>query len=134
MPALVSGWPAHCMKAAVGPLSTAPPTNGLTATTGAGLSRIASRMPSSARIGPIETIGFDGPITIARAWASASSTSGVGAAARAVTKVHVEHRTFAAPLDHELLKRQPPRVGQHPSAHRPVAHRQHPGAHARARP
>ena len=42
--------------------------------------RSASRIPGTARIGPIEMTGFDGPMTTARARASASSTCGVGAA------------------------------------------------------
>ena len=63
------------MNAPVGPLSTSPPTSGETATTGAGEATSASRRPGTASIGPIEITGFDGPITIARADASASSTS-----------------------------------------------------------
>jgi hypothetical protein len=62
-------------------LTTAPSTSGETATTGAGLARSASRIPGTPRIGPIEITGLDGPITIARAEAIASSTSGGGAAA-----------------------------------------------------
>ncbi len=76
-----SGWrcPACSQKASVGPFSTAPATNGLTATTGATARSSASRIPRSARIGPIETTGLDGPITITSARPSASRTSGVGA-------------------------------------------------------
>src|SRR5580693_4560563 len=74
------------MNASVGPLTTAPATSGLTATTGAGLSLIAVLMPGTARIGPIEMTGFDGPITIARAMASAVSISGVGLALSAPRK------------------------------------------------
>ena len=40
-------------------------------------------MPGTARIGPIEASGFEGPITIARAWAIASSAAGLGAACSA---------------------------------------------------
>ena len=78
--------PSSSMNAAVGPLTTSPPTSGLTATTGARLAAIASRMPGTARIGPIEMIGFDGPITIVCAPAIASATSGVGLAAPAPRK------------------------------------------------
>jgi hypothetical protein len=53
------------MNEAVGPLSTSPPTIGLTAMTGAGEATIASWMPGTARIGAIDASGFDGPITIA---------------------------------------------------------------------
>ena len=41
------------MNAAVGPFSTSPPTIGLTATTGALAAASASRIPGTARIGPI---------------------------------------------------------------------------------
>ena len=61
------------MNASVGPFSERPPTSGLTATTGASASLSASRMPGTARIGPMLAIGFDGPITIASASASARS-------------------------------------------------------------
>ena len=49
------------MNASVGPLTARPPTSGLTATTGAGAAAIASRIPGTARIGPIEITGFEGP-------------------------------------------------------------------------
>ena len=68
------------MNSAVGPLSTAPPTMGETARTGAGASMSASQRPGSSRIGPIEITGFDGPMMIARALAIASSTSALGLA------------------------------------------------------
>jgi len=63
------------MNEAVGPLSTSPPTIGLTATTGAFEATSASRMPGTARIGAIEARGLDGPITIALARAIAASAS-----------------------------------------------------------
>ncbi len=75
--------PAYAQKASVGPLSTCPPTNGLTATTGAGAARTASRMAGTARIGAIDAIGFDGPITTASASRSAPSTCSVGRACSA---------------------------------------------------
>ncbi len=68
------------MNFSVGPLTALPATNGLTATTGAPDAAIASRIPGTERIGPIEITGFDGPTTIASAAASASRTSSVGAA------------------------------------------------------
>ena len=61
------GCPAHCMNAAVGPLSTWPATSGLTATTGA--LRVGERLadrPASPGSGRIEITGFDGPMTIGR--------------------------------------------------------------------
>ena len=69
------------MNLSVGPLTTSPATNGLTATTGASAPAIASRIPGTARIGPIEITGFEGPMTIASAAASAASASGVAVAA-----------------------------------------------------
>ena len=52
------------MNFSVGPLIARPATNGLTATTGAGLATTASRIPGTARIGPMLITGFEGPITI----------------------------------------------------------------------
>ena len=71
------------MNVAVGPLSTSPRTSGETATTGAAVSRSASRRPGIASIGPIEMTGLDGPMITARASRSAASTSGDGTAAAA---------------------------------------------------
>ena len=51
------------------PRTTRPPMIGETPTTGADVAASASRMPGTARIGPIETTGFDGAI---------STTSAVG--------------------------------------------------------
>ena len=59
------------MKRSVGPLTTSPATKGLTATTGAAEAAIASRMPGTARIGPMLITGLEGPITIASASRSA---------------------------------------------------------------
>ena len=69
------------MNGSVGPLTIAPPTTGETATTGAGAARSASARPGTARIGRIEITGFDGPTTIARAAAIASSAAAGGLAA-----------------------------------------------------
>ncbi len=67
--------------ASAGPLTARPPISGLTATHGAVRDSSAARMPGTARIGPIEITGLDGPITMASAASSASSTSGVALAA-----------------------------------------------------
>ena len=87
--------PACAQNSSVGPLTARPPTNGLTATTGAVRPATASRMPGSARIGPIEITGFDGPITIASASASAASTSGVGRARSMPAQLHALDRARA---------------------------------------
>src|ERR1700730_16678009 len=71
------------MNEAVGPFSTSPPTIGLTAITGASAASSASWIPGTARIGAIETSGFDGPITITRAAAIAASTAALGGACSA---------------------------------------------------
>ena len=85
------------MKMSVGPLSTAPCTSGETATTGASVARSASAIPPTARIGPIEITGFDGPITTALALAIASSTSGDGVAGPAPEHLDALHRPRARP-------------------------------------
>jgi hypothetical protein len=69
-----------------GPFTARPPTRGLTATAGARRASRALRIPSTARIGQTLTYGFDGAITIASAFASASTTPGAGAAASAPSK------------------------------------------------
>ena len=53
---------------------------GQRSTTGANAARIASRMPGTARIVPVETTGFDGATRIASAAAIASITPGAGTA------------------------------------------------------
>jgi len=68
---------------AAGPLSARPPTIPLTATTGTPRVLAAASAPvtpGTARMGAIDTSGFDGAITIASARSRASSTSSVGAA------------------------------------------------------
>jgi len=68
------------MRAAAGPLTAAPPTIGLTATTGAAVARSASTMPGTARIGPTEVTGFDGQTTMTSAARIDSTTPGAGRA------------------------------------------------------
>ena len=68
------------MNGSLGPLTIFPSTTGETPTTGAGDIASAFAIPGTARIGRIETTGFDGPTTIARAVAMASSAAGVAAA------------------------------------------------------
>ena len=61
-------------------LSARPPTIGLTAKRGASVERNASRTPGSSRVGPMLTIGFDGPMTTSSAVAIASMTARVARA------------------------------------------------------
>ena len=53
---------------------------GETPTTRADVDRNASRMPGTARIGPIDTTGFDGASSTTSASAIASTTPGAGVA------------------------------------------------------
>ena len=55
------------MSRSAGPFTGAPPTIGLTPTTRSRRATSTSRMPGTARIGPIEITGFDGQITIVSA-------------------------------------------------------------------
>ena len=120
------------MKAAVGPLSTSPPTIGETATTGAAAARSASVMPGTSRIVRIEMTGFDGPRTMARAPAIASSTACGRAGRLDPLQLDAVDGPLAALADHELLEGHPAPAGQDARAHRLVGHRQHAGAQARA--
>ena len=95
------------MKRSVGPLSTAPRTSGETATTGASVARSASAIPPTARIGPIEITGFDGPIRTARA-----RRDRVEHLRRRRRRAGAEHldaldRPRAPLADHELLEAEP---------------------------
>ena len=62
----------------------------------------SSRMPGTARIGPIETSGFDGAITTISALRSASITPGAG---RADSSAHETHRRHGHVVlaSHEVL-------------------------------
>ena len=127
------GTPAPPRNASVGPLSTSPPTTGLTATTGARTSASARR--SRSRIGPIEITGLLGPTITARACASAASTSrrrrGGAPPPRRCRKRHLVHRPAAALADQELLQRASRRRR---CGRALVAHRQHRSASRRSRP
>ena len=80
--------------------------------------------PGTARIGPIEITGFDGPITIARAPEIASSTSADGAASLDPVEGDVVDGPCGALADHELLESVPVAARPHARADRLVAHRQ----------
>ena len=72
--------------------------------------RRAQRLGASraaARIGPIEMTGFDGPITIARAPAIASSTAAVGCAVSMPSNATSVDRALGALADQELLEAGP---------------------------
>ena len=68
---------------------------------------IASRMPGTARIGPIDTIGFDGAMTIASAAASASSTSAVARPPRSPPEADLVDLRRLVPVDEVLLELEP---------------------------
>ena len=73
-PTTDDSWPRSASIRSAGPFRAAPPTIGDTATTDSRRSASSSSTPRNARIGPIDTIGFDGAIT---------TTSAVSIAARA---------------------------------------------------
>src|SRR5215218_9141799 len=79
-PAGEISWPRVASILSAGPLSARPPTMGLTATLGAGEEASASRIPGTARIGPMLTTGLEGQNTTRSAPASASRTASVGRA------------------------------------------------------
>ena len=71
--------------------------------------------------------GLEGPITIASARLSASTTSGVGLRLGDPLELDPEHLGLAAVDDQVLLQAALAGRGPHPGADRRVAHRQHPG-------
>src|SRR5258705_12137028 len=83
MPGGEPGSPRVRMSAAAGPLTAAPPTIGLTATTGAAVAASASTIPGTARIGPTDVTGLDGHTTTSSAPRLASTTSRAARAAAA---------------------------------------------------
>src|SRR5262249_35432849 len=117
------------MILAVGPLTALPPMMGETATIGALLARMTSRMPGSARIGSTLSHGFDGPmITPPRSRADHVARGGSGAGAIEAGGAH--HRP--ALVAHEvLLKAEHARIGFQHCAHRIIAHGQDAGPHAK---
>ena len=91
------------MSRSAGPFTGAPPTIGLIAITRSRRATSASRMPGTARIGPIEITGFDGQITIVSAVRSASSTPGAGRAASAPSKrTDTTGDSARSPTNHSL--------------------------------
>ena len=96
--------PADSQKTSVGPLTARPPTNGLTATTGAAAAVSACLIPGRARMGPIDATGFEGPMTMTSAPASAASTSGVGPRLVRTSELDGLDRARGALEDHELLE------------------------------
>ncbi len=100
------------MNASVGPLIARPATNGLTATTGAGESAIASRMPGTARIGPIEITGLEGPITIRSDLRKRCEDFGRRACVGQALDLDALDRRLALVEDQELLKPAPAGGGE----------------------
>ena len=75
--------PRSANSRSAGPFTAAPAISGLTATTRSRAATSASRTPGTARIGPIESTGLAGQITIVSAPSIASSTPGAGRAVSA---------------------------------------------------
>ena len=100
---------------------------GLTATTGTPRARAAassSAMPGTARIGPIETIGFEGPITMtSAAWIAAATAGGRPGGLDAV-EADLADVGRLAQSDEVVLEVEPAVVGADLGAHRLVGHRQ----------
>ena len=90
-------------------------------------------MPGTARTGAIEASGLDGPITIARARAIASSTAAVGRACSAPRNSSPSTGPAARSRIMNSWKLRQPAGPRDPRAHGLVAHRQHARAHAEAR-
>ena len=65
-----------------------------------------SRMPGTARIGPIEITGFDGQITIVSAASSASSTPGRGPGRLRAVEANRDDRRLGPLADEPLLHRE----------------------------
>ena len=128
-PAAVEGRLTDSMNCSVGPLTARPATSGLTAITGASAAAIASRMPGTEMIGPIEITGLEGPTTTVSAPASASRTSALGAARFSPSNLDPLDWRLGSLHDQELL--QPAPAVRRPDARldRLLAHRQHGGAH-----
>ena len=102
---------------ASGPLTALPCTIGLTATTGSAATR--SRTPGSAKIGSIDTYGFDGPMTLQLERAQ----SRVGRARFGCAKPHATHWAARALSDQPLLETQRAGVSVDHRLERLIAHR-----------
>ena len=101
------------MILAVGPFTALPPTMGDTATIGAPLAFIASRMPGTARIGSTLSHGFEGPMRMPARSAPAAPaiTCGVGRAASAPSKRTLAHDRPTLVAHEILLEGQRARIG-----------------------
>jgi hypothetical protein len=78
-----NGEPCAAIRAPAGPVTAAPPTIGLTAAMRARLSRSASRIPGTARIGAMLVTGLLGASSTRSAERIASVTPGAGSASEA---------------------------------------------------
>ena len=88
-----------------------------------------SVMPGTARIGPIDTIGFDGPMTTSSAASTAATTSAVGAAVLDAAEPDFANLGRLVAMHEVLLELEPAVVGQDLGAHLGVRHRQDRGGH-----
>ncbi len=117
------------MNEAVGPLSTSPPTIGLTATTGAGRRaaprRCRARRDRGDRGERVAGSDHDRPGVGDRRQRLLARPRLLGAA-----ELEPLDQPGGALADHELLEGEPAGTGPYPRAHRVIAHRQHSRAHA----
>ena len=103
-----SGWPAQRMNAAVGPLSTWPPTIGLTATTGASAARIASRIAGHGEDGADRDHRVGGPDHDRAGVGDAPPGPPASASRRALPRTPRPRTGFGRlRADHVLLERPP---------------------------
>ena len=109
-PAPDAGRPRQRMNSAVGPLRTLPPTNGLTATTGARLRAIARTQLADREDRPDRDDRVRGPITIARARRDRLQHLRRRPGSRGAAELDGldgSGTSLAARLDQELLQRPP---------------------------
>ncbi len=100
------GQPIIFISAPAGPVTASPPTIGLTAAIGAFVGRKASRIPGTARIGPMLVTGLLGAKMIASASCDALDHARRRTSAMRSLETHAAYRNLV-PLAHEvLLKRQ----------------------------
>src|SRR6185436_3005972 len=86
-PTLETSMPSGAINRSAGPFTGRPPMIGLTPTTRSRRATSTSRIPGTARMGPIEITGLLGHTMIVSAASSASSTPGPGRASSAPAKL-----------------------------------------------
>ena len=126
--AALDSWPSDASIRSAGPFSALPPTIPDTATTRAPCIRaspIAARTPRTARIGPTETIGFDGAMTTRSACADARPSTSRVARAFSMPRNRTSRTSGSwSAGDEVVLEVEPAVVGPDLGPDRCVGHRQ----------